>query len=186
MRKLICTVFAAALVPASAFAQQQSDIRYSYLDIAYVGLDGGNESFTGLGVRGSMALNRDIFVVGEIASANTDSEFGDLDRTDFAVGIGYRTALNRTTDVFGRLDYLTVDMDEFGDDSGLRATAGVRALVAPQLELRGSVQYVDLTNADFVINLGAQFNFNDDWSGFAELSEGDDLGGYLVGARYHF
>lgn len=186
MRKTTSAIFAAGLLlPAGAYAQDPID--YGYLD---VGLSNQSapvgDDFTGFGVRGSLPLNSDLYLAGEFMTGSADSPAGDIDRTDFAIGVGYHMPLARTTDFFAQVDLLSMDMDNLGSDDGLRITGGVRSKVAEQLELRGSLQYVDVIESEVVLNLGAQFHFNRDWAAFVELSEGDDLGGYMLGARFNF
>lgn len=159
----------------------QEGIDYSYADAVFVNQDGAGDDFTGMGLRASWAVAPQFYVAGELLLTSAD----DLDRTDIGVGAGYHMPLNRTTDFFAQIDFLSVDTDA-GDDDGLRLGAGVRSLVAKQLELRGGIQYVDVGDGELVVNLGAQYMITPSWAGFLELSEGDDYGGYLLGARFAF
>lgn len=170
------------LVSAPCAAQ---NIDYSYIDGMIVNQDGGGDDYTGLGLRGTYPLSPQFYAAGEFLSTNSDGGVIDIDRVDMSFGAGYHMPLNRTTDFFAQLDFLRVDTDA-GDDDGLRVGAGVRSLVAKQVELRGSVEYVDVFDGELIINLGAQYEISDAWAGFVELSEGDTFGGYMLGVRFDY
>lgn len=179
MHRIICLLGLAALSPLPAFAAESVD--YSYLDLALVNQDGPGDDFEGIGGRFSVPFNAQFYGKIELALTSAD----DIDRTDVLLGGGYRMPLNRHTDFIAEVDFVDVNTDA-GDDDGLRLGAGVRSLVAQQLELRGVVRYVDLGDGELVIDLGAEYLINTTWSAFLEMSEGDDYGGYLIGARYDF
>ncbi|HLU62633.1 MAG TPA: outer membrane beta-barrel protein [Gammaproteobacteria bacterium] len=184
MRYIICGTLALVAAPL-AFAQDEID--YQYVDLAYVDNELGNIDYDGIGLRGSMPLNQDIYVAAELAVTSGDVPLvGDIDRSDLALGIGYHFPIYRNTDFVAQVDYLNIDLDELGDDDGVRLQAGVRSKVAPELELRGALQYVDVTDSDVGINLGAQYHFGSQWAAFVELNEGDEMSGYMIGARYGF
>jgi len=159
-------------------------VDYDYVDGMLVSQDGPRDDYTGLGLRAAFPISPQLHVAGELLS--TDAGNGiDIDRFDMALGAGYHMPLNRTTDFVAQIDFLRVDTD-VGDDDGLRLGAGVRSQVAKQIELRGFVQYVDVFDGELVVNLGAQYAISSAWAGFLELSEGDEFGGYLMGARFDF
>lgn len=183
MRKTLDLLLPLLLVSAPCAAQ---NIDYSYIDGVIVNQeDGGGEDYTGFGLRGSYPLSPQFYAAAEFLSTNSDGGVIDIDRIDMSFGGGYHLPLNRTTDFFAQLDFLRVDTDE-GDDDGLRVAAGVRSLVAKQVELRGSVEYVDVFNGELVIDLGVQYAISDAWAGFLELSEGDMFGGYMLGVRFNY
>lgn len=183
MRHIFCGTLALVVAP---LAVAQNDIDYQFIDLAYVNSELGDDDFDGVGLRGATPLNQDIFVAAELAVTSGDTAFGDIDRSDLALGLGYHFPVYRNTDFVAQIDYLSLDLDEMGDEDGVRLSAGVRSKVAPQLELRGSLQYVDVIDSDVGLNLGAQYHFSSEWAAFVELSEGDDTGGYMIGARYGF
>lgn len=164
--------------PASTFA---AGIDYSHFDAALVSLDGPRDDFEGLGARLSLPFNAQVYGKAEFAATRANS----IDRTDFAFGGGYHMPLNRHTDFFAEIEIVNVDTDA-GDDDGLRFGGGVRSLVMQELELRGALRYVDLGDGELVLDLGAQYLINSDWAAFLDISEGDDFGGYRIGARYGF
>lgn len=178
--KLLPPLFLLCAPPAA-----NAVVDYDYVDGVLVNQEGPGDDYTGLGLRGSIPISPQFYAAGEFHSTNGGGGIVDIDRLDMSFGAGYHMPLNRTTDFFGQVDFLRVDTD-LGDDDGLRLTAGVRSEVVQRVELRGSVQYVDVFDGELVVNLGAQYAISEAWAGFLELSEGDDLGGYMVGARFDF
>lgn len=183
MRHIVYGALALSIAPLAA-AQEQID--YQFVDLAYVNSEFSDEDFDGVGLRGMTPLNQDIYIAAEFSTTSGDSEVGDIDRSDLAIGLGYHFPIYRNTDFVAQIDYLNTDLDELGDEDGVRLSAGVRSKVAPQLELRGALQYVDVVDSDIGINLGAQYHFGPEWAAFVELNEGDDVRGYMIGARYGF
>lgn len=167
--------------PVSMAAESVS---YNYVDAGYVNFEPDNaaDDFSGLGLRGSYLLNQNIFLTGEFNSTSMQS----IDRADIAFGAGYRSPINEKSDFFGQLEYVTVDVDPNFDEDGFRLTGGVRVMMSDRFELRGALQYVDIENSDTVLNIGAEYNFASNVAGFFELREGDEYGGYFIGARYEF
>lgn len=183
MHKTLKLLLPLLLLSAPCAAQ---NIDYSYIDGMVVNQeDGGGDDYTGLGLRGAYPFTPQFYATAQFLSTNAGSDVIDIDRLDMGFGGGYHMPLNRTTDFFAELGFLRVDTD-VGDDDGLRVGAGVRSLVAKQVELRGSVEYVDVFDGELVINLGAQYAINDAWAGFLELSEGDMFGGYMLGVRFNY
>ena len=183
MRLLSMLVLCLGLGPLPAFAA--SEIDYGYADIALVNQDGGGGEYEGLGVRASVPINPQFFAAAELSSTSTDNGAIDIDRQDFAIGAGYHMPLNRTTDFIAQIDFVSVETD-IDDDRGLRLGAGLRSMIAQQLEVHGAIRYVDLLDGELVLDIGAQYLINADWAAFLDVSEGDDLNGYLLGARYSF
>lgn len=169
----------AGLLPLASHSAESID--YSYIDGVIASRDAPGDEFEGLGLRGSLPVSPQFFLGAELYALSVD----DFDRTDIAFGAGYHMPLNRMTDFVGRLDYVSIDTD-IVDDEGLRVGAGVRSLIAKQLEVRGMVQYVDVGDGDLVVELGAQYMMSDAWAAFLEVSDGGDFGGATVGARLDF
>lgn len=167
------------VLPAPVLAADSID--YSYFDVALVNQDGRGDDFEGLGVRLSLPFDTQVYGKAEFSATSANS----IDRNDFAFGGGYRTPLNRTSDFFAELEIVNVDTDA-GDDDGFRFGGGVRSLVAKELEVRAALRYVDLGDGELVLDLGAQYLVNTRWAAFLDVSEGDDFGGYRIGARYNF
>lgn len=174
MPRMLIALFAAGLLsPAGA-----DELTYRYADAVVVSQEGNGDDWEGLGLRGSLPVHPGFYAAAEFYITSLD----DIDRTDFALGAGYHFPLNRNTDFFGQLDYVNVDTD-VADDDGLRVGAGVRSMVAEQLEVRGAVRYLDVTDGELILELGAQYNFTPGWAAFIEVSEGDDVGGSMIGLR---
>lgn len=171
-------LFAALVMPVADAAE---NIEYAYLDGVVASREGPRDDFEGAGVRASIPLGPSFFAAAELHALGVDG----LDRTDMLIGAGYHLPLNRHADVIARLDYVSVDTD-IADDAGLRVGGGIRSMVARQLEVRGMLQYADVGDGDFVVELAAQYLVDDAWAAFLAVSDGGDLGGTTLGARWHF
>lgn len=177
--RTVISLLLSALLPASLCAAESID--YSWFDLALVSHDGPRDDFEGLGARISLPFNSQVYGKADFSTTSADS----VDRTDFAFGGGYHMPLNRHTDFFAELEIVNVDTDA-GDDDGFRFGGGLRSLATKELEVRGALRYVDLGDGELVLDLGAQYLVNRDWAAFIDVSEGDDFGGYRIGARYNF
>lgn len=165
----------------SLSAHGADTIDYSYFDAALVSHDGPRNDFEGLGVRLSLPINAQLYGKAEFST----TEAGGVDRSDFAFGGGYHMPLSRRTDFFAEVEIASVDTDA-GDDDGFRFGGGVRSLLAKELEVRGAIRYVDLGDGELLLDIGAQYLINPAWAAFIDVTEGDDFGGYRLGARYNF
>ncbi len=58
--------------------------------------------------------------------------------------------------------------------------------MSDRFELRGNLQFIDVGDADTVLEIGAEYDFMPQLAGFLEVRESDDYGGYFIGARYQF
>jgi hypothetical protein len=74
------------------------------------------------------------------------------------------------------------------DDNGLGLGLGLRALVSPQVELHGGVNYVELSDSgnDTVLGAGFRFNFNEQFAAGLAGSWGDDVSTYTLTGRIYF
>lgn len=187
MRQLLIGIFlcgAIAAFPASA----AEGIAYNTVDLGFASIepDGASDDFSGIGLRGSVLVNPNVFIVGEYYTTSIDTGFGDFDRTDLAFGAGYRHPINQKADVYGKVEYVNVEVDPGFDDDGLKLEGGVRVAMSNRFELRGNLQYIDVGDADTVLEIGAEYDFMPQLAGFFEIRESDEFGGYFVGARYQF
>lgn len=180
---LVLTGFASMLPAAAA-----DGISYNNVDLGFVSIDpdGAADDFSGIGLRGSVLVNPNVFITGSYYTTSVDTGFGDLDRTDLAFGAGYRHPINEKSDVYGKVEYLNIEVDPNFDDDGLKLEGGVRVAMSNRFELRGNLQFIDVGDADTVLEIGAEYDFMPQLAGFFELRSSDDYGGYFIGARYQF
>jgi len=180
-------ILMALLAPGVGLAQQGAtgpDLGYSYLELRYVDTDvGGGE---GLNFSGSYDLGNSWLVLGGLTTIDYN---GDVDQTTLEVGGGYVFDFNPTFDIVTTVTLIDTDFDTpggGGDDSGIGLSAGVRGLVTPQFELRGSVHHVSLDDSDTYLEIGGDVHFSRQFAAgvTAQLAGDNDL--FTIGARWFF
>lgn len=110
--------------------------------------------------------------------------------TGLRIGVGMRAPVNSTVDLFAQGSYISVEAAAINaSTNGWGADAGIRAMVAPRLELGASVQYVDDGTVDSTAYEGhAYFNVVGGLALTAEyVTDPDaDQTTTLFGLRYSF
>ncbi len=78
--------------------------------------------------------------------------------------------------------------DDFNsqDDDGYAIRAGIRAMLTPQFELNGGGSYVDVSDDDTALYVGAVYSFTDMFAVTGNVSVGDNATAYGVGLRLYF
>lgn len=172
--------------PGIVFAQAatQPDLGYSYAELRYVDTDenGGD----GLQLGGSYDLGNNWLIVGSF----TDVDYNfNVDQTTLEIGGGYVYAFDQDFDLVSTVSVVDTEIDTPGgsaDDSGVALSAGVRGLLTPQFEVRGSVNHVNLDNSDTYLEVGGDYHFTPEIAAgvTAQLAGDNDL--FTIGARWFF
>jgi len=176
---------------AAQGTQGNPGLKYTYAEIGYgqVNFDSPDVDGDGFSIGGSFALTDQFHLFGNYGT--TDLDF-DIDATTFDLGFGFNRPISNNIDFVATLSYVYVEFDAPGfgsaDDNGLGAGLGLRALVNPQIELFGGVEYIDLSDSgsDTAVGLGARYNFNEQFAvGFAG-NWSDDASSYTLTGRMYF
>jgi hypothetical protein len=192
--KLVSALAAsAAFVPCLA---QAEGLSYSYADLAYVStdIDRFDEDVDGFALRGSIEVVDKLFVFANYADQGTTVFGNDLDVETYAIGVGYAWPVGQALDLYGKVGYVSAEADVGGfgnaDDDGYSLGVGLRgrAITIDQLELEGSLNYVDLSDSgdDTTLGLGARWYFTKQFAVGVEGEFGDDANTYGVGVRWDF
>lgn len=176
---------------AAQGAANSPGLSYTYAEIGYgqVNIDDPDIDGDGFGIGGSFALTDQFHLFAGYSTADLDF---DVDATNFDVGFGFNTPLADNIDVVATLAYVYVELDAPGfgsaDDNGLGGGLGLRALVNPQVELFGGVEYIDLSDSgsDTALNLGGRYNFNQQFAVGLSGSWSDDASSYTLTGRMYF
>jgi len=176
---------------AAQGAANSSGLNYTYAEIGYgqVNIDDPDVDGDGFGIGGSFALTDQFHLFGSYTT--TDLDF-DVDATNFDLGFGFNTPLADNIDVVATLSYVYVEFEAAGfgsaDDNGLGGGLGLRALLNPQIELFGGVEYVDLSDSgsDTALGLGGRYNFNEQFAVGLAGSWSDDTNSYTLTGRMNF
>ena len=161
------------LISISTFAvsAQESDLSYSYVDIAYQKGDFLNADFDGFRVGMNAAVRGPVFVVGSYAI--TDFDDIDIDFKIFNIGLGFHVPIDKKIDFVASAEYVNYNsniLDE--DEDGYRISAGVRARpedfsagvrTKPEdfFELSAFIHYSDIEDEDNTgLSLEARYFFS--------------------------
>lgn len=180
----------AALLP---FLAQAEGLSYSYLEAAYINtdIDQFDEEVDGFALRGSFEITEQVFVFAGYSNQSTEIFGTDLDVEQMNIGLGYAWSIAPTTDIYGKVGYVDAQVDAGAfdaDDDGYMLAVGLRGRPADQLELEGSVNYVDLSDSgdDTSVGLAARWFFTEQFAVGVEGAFGDDANTYGVGVRWNF
>jgi hypothetical protein len=182
------------LLPALGQAQQNQTqpFSYSYVELGYdesdFDLGGGEIDGDGLTLSASWALNDDWHVYGSYGTADLDFGY-DLDT--LAIGAGYRYPLQDDVDLYGRVLYISSDLDlpaPFGDEDedGLGLQVRIRYRVSNEFEVEGGIQHVDVFDSDTSLQAMARYHFTDNFSAGLGLTFAGDTDSFGINARYSF
>jgi len=165
---------------------------YSYIQASYVDIDvdfgggiDGSADGDGFGVGGSVELNDNWHIFADYMSTELESVL-DVDIT--TIGGGYRRGISDTTDVFAELGYAKIDLQGFGDDSGLTARVGIRSMISSSLEVYGSVGTLDFDDVDWGTEFGAGlwYTVSGNFAVGADARFSDDVTRLGIGVRLYF
>ena len=183
-----------ALLP---FASQAEEISYSFVQAAYVStdIDEFDETADGFVLGGSLEIAENFFIYADYADQSADVAGVDIDVSGFSIGGGYAYPLSDSMDLVGSIGYVSTETDVSfegesgsGDDDGYELAIGLRAMPMEQLELHGSVSYVDLSDAgdDTGFGIGALWYFLPQFAVGVDAGFTDDANSYGIGARWDF
>lgn len=180
------TLFALLLLPALGAAQQAApgDLSYTYAELRYVEVDenGGD----GLRFNGSFDLGNNWLIVGGITSLEFN---GSVDFTSIEIGGGYVYPYNDDFDLVATARFVSAEVDTpFGDadDTGIALSAGLRGLIAPQFEVRGAVNYVNVDESDTFLEIAGDYYFTRQFAAGLSIEFAGDSDLITLGGRWYF
>jgi len=191
MKMLI--LFVGLLVHGIAIAQttgeqttgeQTVGLSYTYAELRFVDVD--TNSGDGLRLYGSYELENNWLIVGGVTSLDFNN---NVDVTIVEVGGGYVWHYSESFDLLGTLRFVQADIDNPGggdDDNGLAFSAGVRGLLAPQFEIRGSVNHIRLDDSDTYLEVAGDYYFTERVSAGLSVEFAGDTDTITIGARWFF
>jgi opacity protein-like surface antigen len=166
MKRALLGLALAALLPVSAQAADNA-VSYNYVEGGYTNADWAEGDFDGFSLAGSIGFADHWY--GSATYRQVDDNDFDVTLDETTINLGWHTAIQQNVDFFAELGYvnLGVDIEDFDSESenGYRAGLGVRAMVAPNFELKGKVSYTDISELDgeFGVGVGAVWHFNPTW-----------------------
>ena len=188
MKKLLLLIAALAIQTTAAAQTSQrkvpNDLSYSFVELRFVDVDvSGGDGFR---LAGSYELDGQWILVGALTALDFNN---NVDTTLLEFGGGYVWNYSDNFDLVSTLRLVRAEVDTPGgdaDDSGFAFSAGARGLLAPQFEIRGSVNHINLDNSDTYLTLAGDYYFSDQISAGVSLDFAGDTDTFSLGARWYF
>ena len=188
MKKLLLLLAALSIqTTAAAQSGQQklpSDLSYSFVELRFVDVDiSGGDGFR---LGGSYELDGQWILVGALTALDFNN---NVDSTLLEIGGGYVWDYSENFDLVSTVRLVRAEVDTPGgdsDDSGFAFSAGARGFLAPQFEIRGSVNHLNLDNSDTYLQLAGDYYFTDQVSAGVSLDFAGDTDSFSLGARWYF
>lgn len=181
---LLAGLLAQGIAVAQSAQQPHADLDYSYLELRFVDVDADNGD--GIRFSGSYDFGNHWLLVGGITSL----DFNDnVDVTTVEIGAGYVWHYTDDFDFVSTLRYVSTEIDnpvQSVDDDGLAFSAGVRGLLTPEFEIRGSVNHITVGNSDTYLELAGDYYFTKQFAAGLSLEFAGDTDIVTIGARWFF
>jgi opacity protein-like surface antigen len=180
---LLFPIAASADVGAESFLQLGSSHR-NFED----GDNGRGIDLEGYHVKGNLALSDNTYV----SYQRSVTDIGGVELEIKDLGLGYQSALSASAAVFIQLDksYYSIDSDSRRfdlNDTGYRASIGVRKLMTDSLEVNASYQYADIgEQLSDIFAVGAIYSFSSKMALYANYEREQDYDHLSVGVRLTF
>jgi len=186
MKKILLLLAVLAMhTTAAAQSSQQpiiDDLSYSFAELRYLDVDGGD----GFRLAGSYELDGPWIVVGALTALDFNN---NVDSTLLEIGGGYEWNYSPNFDLVGTLRLVRADIDTpggGGDDTGFALSAGARGFIAQNIELRASVNHINLDNSDTYLQIAGDYHFTSQIAAGISLDVAGDTDAISVGARWFF
>ena len=182
------TLIAATALAWSAFAQAAAEPRYTYVEGGYTNVDYDDIDVDGDGfaLGGSYALHRNVHLLADYQDVDLD---GNADANALALGVGANFPLRQGLDLVTRLRWINQEIEvgnQSNDEDGYGFEAGLRAMINPQLELDGSIRYVDIDDEDDTsIVIGGLYELTSNFALGGDIELSDDYTAIFLKARYY-
>ena len=178
-------VAALLLMHTAAFAQNAEKPAFSYTfgELRYLDIDGGGDGFE---LGGSFQFDSNWFGVASFASYDLGT---NVDGSSFEIGAGYIFPFEGGWDIQVNGRVIRAEIETPGgdfDDTGIGLLAGARGLVAPQLEVRGNLHYINVDESDVFLEIAGDWYFTPNVAAGLSVEFGGDVDVWTIGARYFF
>ena len=181
---VLASLFVHGIANAQTAEEQEVDLSYTYAELRFVDVD--NRGGDGIRFNFSYELENNWMIVGGLTALDFNN---NVDSTVVEVGGGYVWHYSNDFDLVSTLRFVRVDIDTPGggsDDNGFAFSAGTRGLLAPQFEIRGSVNHVNLDDSDTYLELAGDYYFTEQFSAGVSLEFAGDADAFTIGARWFF
>ncbi|MEW8434814.1 MAG: hypothetical protein AB2599_04725 [Candidatus Thiodiazotropha sp.] len=180
---LLVTLFTGFSTPLYAIDYSFVEGRF-LLDAEFDDVDDDGDGFR---FAGSFQVTNEIFAFAKYDDVELDDS--DVDFSLLRIGAGYIHPLDASWDANVSLAYADAEADGPGgeeDESGFELSGGVRGMVKPQIEVRASLNYLDIEDSDTYFTLGGDYYIMPNISAGIELDMGGDYETVSIGAKFYF
>ncbi len=181
---VLAGVLAHGIAIAQTAEKQKVDLSYTYAELRFVDVD--NSGGDGIRFNLSYELENNWMIVGGLTALDFNN---NVDSTVVEVGGGYVWHYSNDFDLVSTLRFVRADIDNPGGGSdviGFAFSAGARGLLAPQFEIRGSVNHVKLDDSDTYLELAGDYYLTEQFSAGVSLEFAGDTDVFTIGARWFF
>jgi hypothetical protein len=190
MKKLI--VLSLLLFVATLQAQAES-LRWDHVSLYYLSTDvttRGGEKATGFGFQATKTIGEDVFLFGNFE--RTHDYYAEYIATSF--GLGYRYYAAKNTALWAGASSVEIEIDRNDrlyyrseKATGYGLQAGIRSLVAKDIEVSASLSYVDIEDeSQSAASVSAQYYFSENFSGIIGLKKAEDSTTKVFSLNYYF
>lgn len=175
--------FTAIAAAEKASSKAGGHFNYNYVEVDYVDIDApGNVDWDGARIFGSMDIQSNLSLIGSAGWYSTEGAHSQ----QYTGGVGYHMPLMKEVkfDLYINAEIEYADLS-YDDDTGVRASGGVRWQALPNLELHGGAVHATTFKSDSGIEGGIRFNVSQEWQLTAHIQRMDEDRVYL-GARFNF
>jgi hypothetical protein len=169
---------------AQTNAAPNAGLKYTYAELRYVDFD--NNGGDGLRIGGSFDLGNNWLILGDYTDADYNN---NVDVGILQIGGGYVWHYSNSFDFLAALKFVSADVDTPGgssDDSGFALSGGIRGFIAPQFEVRGSVNHVNLDDSDTYLELAGDYYITQQFATGVSLEFAGDSDLFTLGVRLFF
>jgi hypothetical protein len=165
-----------------------NQIQYNYGEFRFVAdadIDDTDVDGDGFAFSGSFRLDELFYFIADYEDLDFDR---GVDSTVIQAGAGIIMPYQKVN-IIAELAIVDADVDGpagGNSDTGFRLTGGVRGYVMPKLELRGTLNYVDVEDDDTFVTLAADYFITDSFSVNLSKDLSAELDRLSIGVRYYF
>lgn len=172
---------------AAAGSASASDLRYTFVEGAFSTIDGDNGvDGQALAATGWFRMRDSLFAV--LGAQQSDLD-GNRDALGLAAGLGFIQPLSEQLDGIAIATVRRANVESPGVDrseTGFGIQLGARALVTPNIQLRGMLNYIDVFDSDTSFTAQGEYYFNDNLGASLAAQLGGDADSFSVGVNYYF
>jgi hypothetical protein len=177
---------ALAALAAFSFQTNAAELSFTTFEASYEQAEFDcSSNCDGFALSGNLAFSNVFYGTAEFSSID---DLGD-DISVLGVGIGARHYLSDTSAIYGEFGAVRIDVDtRFGDGNRTEGFvgAGVRGMVAEQVELDFNLNKILQSGIDVSAEFKSTYFFNEQVGGFLAINAGDGFTGAGLGVRINF